>query len=159
MQFSTPSPSYTKSNAVTAVRLARLRPTEYAALLRDRGDRQRLAQSLVDYLADRFGVASPSVCVLESNQPHRTGVSAFSGRSRVKWQKMGDYTPATARIRIFNRTAVKGGTVSIKGFADTLLHEFMHHYDYTVLHLADSLHTAGFYKRISDLKAKLEKGG
>ena len=149
---------YTKSNATTAVRLERFRHAEYAALLRD-GDaktRQTLAQALVLYLAERFGISAPSVQVVDSNQPHRTGVRP-SGRTGLKSWKYGDYAPSSQRIRIFNRTAAKGAVVSIKGFADTLLHEFTHHCDYHVLGLSASPHTAGFYKRIADLKRKLEK--
>ena len=59
------------------------------------------------------------------------------------------------QITIYNKTAVKGDVISIKAFYDTLLHEFIHHYDYEVLKLDRSIHSAGFYKRISDLKNKL----
>ena len=44
--------------------------------------------------------------------------------------------------------------MSIKSFADTLLHEFTHHYDTRYLKI-ESRHTAGFYKRISSLKGNL----
>jgi hypothetical protein len=44
-----------------------------------------------------------------------------------------------------------------RSFADVLLHEFMHHYDYYYLNLSESVHSKGFYSRIRDLKAKLKK--
>jgi hypothetical protein len=41
--------------------------------------------------------------------------------------------------------------VAFKTFLRTLLHEICHHLDYALLHLRDSLHTDGFYKRESSL--------
>lgn len=146
--------AYKKSNAVTTVKLNKFKTEFYDRLLKDKS-RHADAQTLVTYLSDRFHIAPPAVAVTESRQPHQTGYSAWTGRSRLKNKTMGLYNRANATIYIYNRTAIKGEEVSIKAFADTLLHEFMHHYDYYVLKLPKSLHTAGFYKRISDLKTKL----
>jgi hypothetical protein len=44
-----------------------------------------------------------------------------------------------------------------RSFADVLLHEFMHHYDYYYLKLSDSVHSKGFNSRVRDLKEKLKK--
>jgi hypothetical protein len=41
--------------------------------------------------------------------------------------------------------------VAFKTFLRTLLHEVCHHLDYTLLKLADSYHTQGFFKRESSL--------
>lgn len=46
---------------------------------------------------------------------------------------------------------------SNRAFADVLLHEFMHHYDYYYLKLSDSVHSKGFSSRVRDLKEKLKK--
>lgn len=148
--------AYKKSNAVETVKLSKFKPVLFERLLKDKS-RRTDAQTLVTYLSDKFHISSPTVCVTESKQPHQTGYSAWTGRSRLKNKTMGLYNRSNATIYIYNRTAIRGEEVSIKAFADTLLHEFMHHYDYCVLKLPKSLHTAGFYKRISDLKAKLEK--
>lgn len=148
--------AYNRSNAVTAVKLNKFKTEFYDRLLKDKS-RHADAQTLVTYLSDRFHIAPPAVAVTESRQPHQTGYSAWTGRSHLKNKTMGLYNRGTATIYIYNKTAVRGEKVSIKAFADTLLHEFMHHYDYYVLKLPKSLHTAGFYKRISDLKAKLSK--
>lgn len=148
--------AYKKSNKKTTVSLNKFKTVFFDRLLTDKS-RKADAQTLVTYLSDKFRIAPPAVCVMESRQPHQTGYSEWTGRSRLKNKTMGLYNRSNATIYIYNRTAIKGEEVSIKAFADTLLHEFMHHYDYYVLKLPKSLHTAGFYKRISDLKAKLSK--
>lgn len=141
---------YEKSNGITEVRLNRLSSNEYKKLLSDK-DRQKDAQRLVDYLCDKFKISKVSVCVTNKPQPHKHS----SGRLRSK--TLGLYIPSKKQIIMYNTTAVRRQTVSINVFADTLLHEFIHHYDFAVLKFSDSPHTAGFYKRISDLKAKLSK--
>lgn len=146
--------AYKKSNKKTTVSLNKFKTVFFDRLLTDKS-RRADAQTLVTYLSDKFRIAPPVVCVVESRQPHQTGYSEWTGRSHLKNKTMGLYNHANATIYIYNRTAIKGEEVSIKAFADTLLHEFMHHYDYYVLKLPKSLHTAGFYKRISDLKTKL----
>ena len=140
---------YNNSNAVTEVAYNRLSKKEYAALLKateKATDRQKRAQIVCDYLSNKYGIQRVFVCVLDT--PQRT----FSnGNGKV----LGDYMPNYNRIRVWNRTAKTHKVVSIKVFADTLLHEFVHHYDYKYLKLGGSLHTKGFYLRISDLKKKL----
>lgn len=59
------------------------------------------------------------------------------------------------RIEIWNKRAIRNQVISINVFADTLIHEFIHHYDTCVLGI-DSIHSAGFYKRINDLTNKLK---
>ena len=44
----------------------------------------------------------------------------------------------------------------IRTFINTLLHEFMHHYDFYYLRLPDSVHCKGFESRIRDLRKKLQ---
>lgn len=140
--------TFEQSNGITAVKPARLSKKEYAKLLTD-GNRQRDAQTLCDYLCKVLKIAPVKVVVTKRTQPHRTK------NGTLKSKTYGFYRPGAKTITIYDTTAIKQQQVSIKCFADTLLHEFIHHYDFEFLHLADSLHTAGFYKRISDLKAKL----
>ncbi|HHT9137507.1 MAG TPA: hypothetical protein ACFYEK_09730 [Candidatus Wunengus sp. YC60] len=64
----------------------------------------------------------------------------------------------TAVYRKSNRNKTAGDTRSHacpKTFLDTLVHEFMHHYDYEVLKFPTSLRTAGFYYRLGDVMKKL----
>ena len=91
-----------------------------------------------------------SVVVTDRAQPHST-----NSRGSLHSKTLGNYAPLSMVITLFNKTAVKRQIVAIKTLADTLLHEFIHHYDYTRLNLGASPHTAGFYKRIGDLKTKL----
>lgn len=75
-------------------------------------------------------------------------------RPRVKRDNVefhGWYYPSGQTIRIYNRTAERGAIIADGRFIETLLHEFMHHFDTYGLHL-ESIHTSGFYKRISTLR-------
>jgi len=58
-------------------------------------------------------------------------------------------------ITVWMRTAKRIQVVAFKTFLRTLLHEVMHHLDYTLLKLPDSFHTEGFYKRESSLLKQL----
>ena len=53
-----------------------------------------------------------------------------------------------ARIRIYHRTAVRQQVITPKVFLNTLLHEWVHHFDFAGLRLPRSPHTAGFYARL-----------
>jgi hypothetical protein len=61
------------------------------------------------------------------------------------------YGRQPALIQLWMRTAHHKRIVAFKTFVRTLLHELCHHLDYELLGLADSFHTEGFYKRVSDL--------
>lgn len=146
--------AYEKSNSIEAVKLSRLTHKEYKAVLsatESISDRQKQAQALCDYLSARFKVQTPIVKAVNRSQPHSTGY-----RGTLRNKTFGTYSPASQVITLYNLTAIKKQVVSIKQFAATLLHEYMHHYDFTVLKLGASPHTAGFYKRISDLQNKLK---
>lgn len=56
-----------------------------------------------------------------------------------------------ARITIWMRTAHHKKVIAFRTFLRTLLHEICHHLDYELLHLTDSFHTEGFFKRESSL--------
>nr|DAF25507.1 MAG TPA: SprT-like domain-containing protein Spartan/DNA Complex repair, protease, DNA BINDING [Caudoviricetes sp.] len=146
--------AYEKSNKIETVKLSRLSKKEYKAVLSATEsivDRQKKAQMLCNYLSERFKVPVPVVRVVNRAQPHSTGY-----RGTLRRKTLGTYTPALQVITLYNITAIKKQVVSIKQMAATLLHEYLHHYDYTVLKLGASPHTAGFYKRISDLENKLK---
>jgi hypothetical protein len=70
----------------------------------------------------------------------------------------GLYTPdarRTPRIQLWMRTAHHRRVVAFRTFLRTLLHEIGHHLDYEYLKLADSFHTAGFFRRESSLFMQL----
>jgi len=61
----------------------------------------------------------------------------------------------TAQITVWMRTAKQKRVVAFKTFLRTLLHELGHHLDYTLLNLADTFHTEGFFRRESSLTEQL----
>lgn len=148
--------NYDKSNKIVSVRLNRFDKSYMKKLLacgEDCKERQRAAKSLVDYLCSKFGIVSVPVLVLNTCQPHRIGESGRMNRKTLGLYTHSGRTPIS--IKVWNKTAIKQQTISINVFAETLLHEFMHHYDTFELKI-DTIHSAGFYKRISDLSKKLQ---
>ena len=140
--------SYIKSNEITEIKLKAFKSSFSKDIIlcgESITDRQKVSQKCLDYLCDKFKIEKVKLTVL--NKPQR---------KKANGKTLGFYTVGRNYITIYNLTATTQKTVSIKTFYDTLLHEFMHHYDYKVLKLENSLHTSGFYQRISDLKNKLQ---
>lgn len=144
---------YEMSNNITEVSLKRFR-SDYSRDFLNCGttikERHKAAQTLLNYLCEKFKIVPCIVEVKNKAQLHSTR----NGKLRSK--TYGRYYPNMRYIEIFNLTAMKKQPVAIATMYDTLLHEFMHHYDMVKLNLSESPHTAGFYKRISDLKVKLQ---
>ncbi|MBW1806557.1 MAG: hypothetical protein JRJ19_10110 [Deltaproteobacteria bacterium] len=61
----------------------------------------------------------------------------------------------TAQLTVWMRTAKQKKVVAFKTFLRTLLHELCHHLDYSLLNLADTFHTEGFFRRESSLTEQL----
>lgn len=110
--------------------------------------RQRLSTELLDELCDLSEICIVNAKISDAKQYHKK----YKGRTVFK--QYGYYKPDTKYIYINNRTAVRGQLLAAKTFLDTLLHEWTHHYDHERLGL-DSIHTAGFYARLKDLKEKV----
>jgi len=103
---------------------------------------ERVAQAIADEIASILRVPRVRI-VVSGTRP-----------SNARGELHGLYTPAargTASIKLWMITAKLGKVVAFKTFLRTLLHEICHHLDYALLHLGDSLHTDGFYKRESSL--------
>lgn len=144
-----------KSNNITEVEFTRFRRSYVKELLEVGDDpkrRQKAAQKLITYLCERYDIPKCKVYVFLEPQPCKK-----NDRGRITWKLEATYSFGTHFIRIFNLTAAKEKPVAIRVFLDSLLHEFMHHYDVTYLHIRSTPHCVGFYKRISDLKTKLQK--
>lgn len=134
---------YEKSNKIESVKYNKLSTKEYKNLLacgESHIERQKAAKTLIKYLCEKYGLAASQVIVKNT-----TGVTA-----------LGKYYPSLNSIVIYNKTPKNTKVRSIKQFTETLLHEFIHHYDINYLKFSASPHTKGFYMRISDLKRKLE---
>lgn len=122
---------------------------------------QPLAAAIAEALAkdDRAAVAAASTALCnaltQALGTSRVVVEVLEVRPRGRGQELhGLYTLTSsgrARIRVWMRTAQKSRVVAPKTFLRTLLHELCHHFDYTLLDLDPSFHTAGFFKRESSL--------
>jgi hypothetical protein len=100
--------------------------------------------ALLAALASFYRVETPRL-IVPGVRPHEVdgGVCVY--------QLFGDYEPATAQIRVFLRTAIKGQIVRPRAFLCTLLHEFCHHLDLRFFGRRSSYHTRGFFGRVDDL--------
>lgn len=138
--------NYELSNDNVSVKYNKFNKSYYSNLLNAKNIKERLYYSneLLKYLCNKYNINTPTLKIIDNNQPHNN-----------RGHKCGDYNVNRCIIRIWNKTSKLGKEVSIKQFINTLLHEFMHHYDYKVLHI-DSIHSKGFYMRISDLENKLK---
>jgi hypothetical protein len=156
--------TYVRSQAATGLPV---RPTAVARGLamrllaagEDHRERRRLAQMLVDELSGGAGLSRCEVAVADKPQVHE-----HDGR-RLQSKTYGYYRcwfedgrVSRARIRIYHRTAVRQQVISAKVFLNTLLHEWVHHFDFDGLRLARSPHTAGFYARLRALADALDVG-
>ncbi len=110
--------------------------------------RQQLSEELLDALCDLAEIDICKIKISDTNQYHR------KRGSRTVMKRYGYYKPDKKYIYIQNRTAVRGQTLAAKTFLNTLLHEWMHHYDFCALGL-NSIHTSGFYQRLGNLQKRL----
>lgn len=113
----------------------------------DASERQVLGQRLLEEMARSLSIPVPQLTVNDKRQNH----SLKDGK--LKRKVYGTYK--AGNIVLSNKTAIREATLAPKTFLDTLIHEFMHHYDYEVLKFPVSLHTAGFYYRLGDVMKKL----
>lgn len=140
---------YDRSDNVAAIVLPRpdaLRP--FVDVMRSglEGDDRRVVQAA----SGRLGRGLTDMLDLE---PVDVAVLAVRPTLRVA-ELHGLYTRdpgRRARIRVWMRTVRYKRVVAFRTFLRTLLHELVHHLDYTYLKLPDSFHTEGFFKRESSL--------
>jgi hypothetical protein len=120
--------------------------------------RQVTGQALLDALDEAAGLPPCKLVVADRPQRHRTRDGRLAlktyGYYRIAWAA----APPRGSIRIYNLTAIRQQVLAPKVFLETLLHEWVHHYDFTGLQLDRSPHTSGFYSRIRDLAETLGVG-
>ncbi|GAC1478210.1 MAG: hypothetical protein PVSMB9_00460 [Candidatus Dormibacteria bacterium] len=120
--------------------------------------RQETGQRLLDTLDDAAGLPPCKLTVADRPQRHRTRDGRLAlktyGYYRIAWEAV----PRRGSIRIYNLTAIRQQVLAPKVFLETLLHEWVHHYDFTGLELDRSPHTSGFYARIRNLAEGLGVG-
>lgn len=110
-------------------------------------ERQSIGQSLLNEISRTLSISTPQLNINDKRQNH----SLKNGKLMRK--TYGTYK--AGKITISNKTAIREAVLAPKTFLDTLIHEFMHHYDYEALKFPSSLHTAGFYYRLGDVMKKL----
>jgi hypothetical protein len=142
---------YEKSDALVTMPLpeaaavqALTRALSEAMTTGDTAPVHRAGEALLATLAAFYNVPVPPLRVL-GVRPHKVTAGVCT------YQLFGDYTPATQRIRVWMRTAIREKVSSPKALLNTLLHEFCHHLDCTRLSCPQSYHTRGFYTRIDHL--------
>lgn len=144
--------NYRRSNRIQKVRFRVPREAKKIAkkilISRSSVRRQRLSTELIDLLSTAAKIQDCKVKISNTRQYHR------KKGNRTVYKQYGFYRPVTCYIYITNRTAVRAQILAPKTFLDTLLHEWVHHYDTCRLKL-NSIHTKGFYARLNDLKGKL----
>ena len=125
----------------------------------DHRERMRLAQLLLDDLDGSAGLPPCRVSVADRAQAHQHDGQRLQSKTYGYYQcdfRGGEVT--NARIRIYHRTAVRQQVISPKVFLNTVLHEWVHHFDFSGLRLPRSPHTSGFYARLRALADALEVG-
>jgi len=123
----------------------------------DARERRRLAQLLVDELSAEAGLSRVEVAVADKPQVHEHDGQRLQSKTYGYyrcWFEEGRVS--RARIRIYHRTARLQKVITPKVFLNTLLHEWVHHFDFDGLRLARSPHTAGFYARLRALAEALD---
>lgn len=145
--------NYQRSNRITKVKI---KASPAAVLLSHQilnssghDTRQKLGEMLLDELCDLSQIDIVKLEISNTKQYHKKSAG------KVAMKRYGYYKPSTKTINIQNLTAVRGQILAPKSFLDTLLHEWVHHYDTYKLKLR-SIHSKGFYQRINDLKEKLK---
>jgi hypothetical protein len=159
---SRPDATYLRSQRATGLPV---RPTVVARGLAERilqsGDdakeRCRVAQMLADELSAEAGLTRVEVAVADKPQAHEHDGQRLQSKTYGYYRCwFEDGRVSRARIRIYHRTARLQKVITPKVFLNTLLHEWVHHYDFDGLRLARSPHTAGFYARLRALAEALD---
>jgi hypothetical protein len=123
----------------------------------DPRERRRLAQLLVDELNAEAGLTGCQVTVADRPQVHRHDGQRLQSKTYGYYNcAFRDGEVSGARIRIYHRTAVRQQVIAPKVFLNTVLHEWMHHFDFAGLRLSRSPHTSGFYARLRALADALQ---
>lgn len=145
--------NYDYSNSVTKVKIPISQEAADLAQgllsVLDYEERLNLSEQLLDELCDLAGLDIVEFNLVDANQIHR------KRDGKIVMKRYGSYKIAEKIITIHHRTASRGQVLAAKSYIDTLLHEWLHHYDFKKLKL-NSIHSRGFYLRLNDLKAKLQ---
>ena len=132
-----------KSNKFPTVDYTEFSHEEYQALLHCGSKveaRREASQRLIDYLCDKYEIPHCKIWVYDMTYDPIFGftkMGLYEGKDITLWNNKHYRVPC-----------------EIKTFINTLLHEFMHHYDCCYLKI-HTVHCKGFESRIRDLRKKL----
>lgn len=146
--------SYALSNSLFKVDIqvtpSMRRKVDDLALWLAAGDKRRVkaaTQTVLDLLCAAAEVPEATLKLKD------TADAKFRGGKAV-WKLYGT-CERDGTITVAYKTAVRRQVFAFKTFLNTVVHEFMHHYDHWKLRLAASFHTSGFYNRVRDLYRQL----
>lgn len=152
--------SYDRSDALSAIplrvspRLTRaiaLLPVALSGEYADEAERRRKVVKVVQVICDEIcralRVDSPRVLV--------KGVRPIQDRAEYHGLYVSE--GQTHEITLWMYTAKRKQVVAPRTLLRTLVHEVVHHLDFTVFALEESFHTEGFFKRESSLVRQLER--
>src|SRR5437016_13917935 len=120
--------------------------------------RQARGQTRRDVLDEAAGLPPCKLTVADRPQRHRTRGGKLELKTYGYYRIALESTPLRGSIRIYMLPAIRQQVLAPKVFLETLLHEWVHHYDFTGLQLDRSPHTSGFFARIRDLAETLGVG-
>jgi len=102
----------------------------------------RACQGLVTVLNGGFDLSPKPTVLRDRPRPHRRR----SGR--IVYELHGQCDP-NGPMEIYTRTAARAQPVAIKSLLNTLLHEWVHHFDFC--RWGESVHCSGFYERLGQI--------
>lgn len=144
--------NYKHSNSIVKVKIPisenAITLTQNLLQITDTKNRHDLSEQLLDELNNLAKIDVVKFILIDDNQIHK------KRNNKIIMKRYGSYQPNNKIISIHNRTAVRGQVLAPKSYVDTLLHEWLHHYDFKKLKI-NSIHSQGFYLRLNDLKNKL----
>ncbi len=149
--------TYTHSKRVTSIPVPQR--AQWATLASgvlqatDPAAREQRGQLLLDELTRALRLVPCSLVVSTRRQLHRTAAGRLTSKTYgyYRCDFAPDGTVRNATIRIYNLTAIRQQVLSPRVFLETLLHEWVHHYDFAALRLPRSPHTSGFFERVRSL--------
>jgi hypothetical protein len=107
------------------------------------------SQQFMDTLSTIFLVPPKALSLLDKARPH-----SRDEKGRVRGELFGSCA-SMGNIRIYLRTAAREQCTAFKTYFNTLVHEWVHHYDFEAL--GDTIHSSGFYERVNSIyKACIE---
>ncbi|MHC4944069.1 MAG: hypothetical protein ACYTG7_13725 [Planctomycetota bacterium] len=106
----------------------------------------KASQAFTDFLSQIFLVPLKNLSLVDKARPHNR-----DEQGRVRGELYGSCANE-GNIRVYLRTAARGQPTAFKTFFNTLVHEWVHHYDFEAL--GDTIHCAGFYDRVNVIYKK-----